>query len=375
MRKLKVISILILLTQHSIYAHASEIKPEEVLSIMKRVADWQIAHFDDTYSGRGNPHHDLFWGNATFYLGLTKLAAMTDDESYYQWLKDVGEKNAWNLHERTYHADDHAVGQMYMQMYRRYEAEAMIKPMIDQFQFILYHPAISSLSWQTPFHQDRWNWCDALFMSPPVWAMLYNHTGEKDYLDFMVKEYQATTDFLFDTEEHLYYRDERFKTQLDNGTKVFWSRGNGWVFAGLVNIMKELNPESEAYQYFLSIYTKMAARIHELQTPQGHWAMSLLGQELYPTPETSGTAFFTYGFAWGINNGVLDKGKYLPSVIKAWNSLVSHVTGDGMLGYVQPIGAAPGNAWPDKTEFYGSGAFLSAGSEVYKLVGGTELFK
>jgi rhamnogalacturonyl hydrolase YesR len=244
--------------------------------------------------------------------------------------------------------------------------------MIDQFQFILYHPAISSLSWRTPFHQDRWNWCDALFMSPPVWAMLYNVTGEKEYLDFMVKEFKATTDFLFDTEESLYYRDERFKTQLDNGTKVFWSRGNGWVFAGLVNIMKELNPESEEYQYFLSVYKKMAERLYELQTPQGHWAMSLLGQEFYPTPETSGTAFFTYGFAWGINNGILDKDKYLPSVTKGWNTLVSHVNEDGMLGYVQPIGAAPGKAWPDKTEFYGSGAFLSAGTEIHKLFGTNE---
>ncbi|GAB1857234.1 hypothetical protein MHTCC0001_20700 [Flavobacteriaceae bacterium MHTCC 0001] len=44
-----------------------------------------------------------------------------------------------------------------------------------------------------------------------------------------------------------------------------------------------------------------------------------------------------------------------------------NITEDGMLGYVQPIGAAPGKAWADKTEVYGTGAFLAAGSEVYKL--------
>lgn len=114
----------------------------------------------------------------------------------------------------------------------------------------------------------------------------------------------------------------------------------------------------------------MAKKLLEIQTPEGHWAMSLLGQEFYPTPETSGSSFFTYGLAWGINNGILDKDDYLKTVEKGWNAMTSYVTTDGMLGYVQPIGAAPGNAWPDKTEVYGTGAFLSAGSEVYKLFGG-----
>ena len=90
-------------------------------------------------------------------------------------------------------------------------------------------------------------------MSPPLWAQLYNETGDERYLDFMMKEFKATTDFLFDKKEHLYYRDERFISQLDNGTKIFWSRGNGWVFAGLVNIMRELDPKSKEYKYFLGI--------------------------------------------------------------------------------------------------------------------------
>ena len=114
----------------------------------------------------------------------------------------------------------------------------------------------------------------------------------------------------------------------------------------------------------------MAKSLLELQTPEGHWAMSLLGQEFYPTPETSGSSFFVYGFAWGINRGVLDKSTYAPAVEKGWNAMVSYVNEDGMLGYVQPIGGGPGKAWADKGEVYGTGAFLSAGSEVYKMFGG-----
>jgi unsaturated rhamnogalacturonyl hydrolase len=310
------------------------------------------------------------WTNGELYVGMVKGAAMADDDKYYNWLKEIGEKHEWKLHRRKYHADDHTVGQLYVELYRKYMDENMLEPTKEQFNFIMLHPAQTSLQWKSPYHQSRWNWCDALFMSPPVWAKLYNITGEEKYLDFMVAEYKATTNFLFDKEESLYYRDESYMGKLDNGTKIFWSRGNGWVFAGLTNIMNELSPQSKEYKYFLKIYKKMAKKLFEIQTPEGHWSMSLLGQEFYPTPETSGSSFYTYGLAWGINKRILDKATYAPAVKKGWNAMVSHVTKEGMLGYVQPIGAAPGKAWADKTEVYGTGAFLSAGSEVYKLYGG-----
>ncbi len=352
------------------FSYAQLIEPEDVKKEMKRVADWQIEHFSERYSNPNNPHHPLAWHNGALYVGMVKWAEMADDDAYYEWLKKIGEEHDWQLHKRKYHADDHTVGQMYIELYRKDGDNAMIEPIIEQFDFILYHPAISSLKWGAPYNQDRWSWCDALFMSPPVWAKLYAVTGERKYLDFMVDEFKATTEFLFDKKENLYYRDGSYMGKLDNGTKIFWGRGNGWVFAGLANVMSELDPSSKEYKYFLNIYKKMAKRLLELQTPQGHWAMSLLGQEFYPTPETSGTGFYVFGLAWGINCGILDREMYEPSVVKGWTSLVSHITEDGMLGYVQPVGAAPGKAWPDKTEVYGTGAFLSAGFEVYKLVGG-----
>ncbi|MEM6831068.1 MAG: glycoside hydrolase family 88 protein, partial [Bacteroidota bacterium] len=232
---------------------AQDMPPSEVKNIMKRVADWQIAHFSEPYS-RKRPHHIAEWTNGALYVGMEKWAAMADDDTYFEWMKEIGEKQEWKLHRRQYHADDHTIGQLYCNLLRKYGDSAMIQPTLKQFDFILYHPSQSVLNWRTPFHQDRWNWCDALFMSPPVWAQLYNITGKKKYLDFMINEFKASTDFLFDKKESLYYRDERFKTKLDNGTKVFWARGNGWVFAGLVNIMNELEKGSKAYKYFLGIY-------------------------------------------------------------------------------------------------------------------------
>lgn len=362
--------LVIILISLNIVAFAQTPTPKNIKEEMKRVADWQIEHFDQCYSNPKNPHHPLAWHNGALYVGMVKWAAMADDNSYWEWMKNIGEKYNWQLHERKYHADDHTVGQMYIELYRKYGDKEMITPTIKQFDYIMYHPAQSKLNWKTPYNQDRWSWCDALFMSPPVWAKLYKVTSEKKYLQFMMDEFKATTDFLFDKKESLYYRDESYIGELDHGTKIFWGRGNGWVFAGLANILEELDPSTKEYKYFLKIYKKMAKRLIEIQTPQGHWAMSLLGQEFYPTPETSGSSFFTFGLAWGINNGILDAETYEDPVMKAWNAMVSYITDDGMLGYVQPVGAAPGKAWPDKTEVYGTGAFLSAGSEVYKLVGG-----
>ena len=352
------------------FLHAQDISPKKVRAVMKKVADWQIEHIRDTYSNNKEPHHMLDWTNGALYVGMVKWAAMAENEKYYEWLKAIGAEYDWKLYDRTYHADDHTVGQMYLELYHKYKDDTMLEPTKAQFDFIRFHPAKTSLQWDTPYHQDRWNWCDALFMSPPVWAKLYHITGEEKYLGFMMAEYKATTEFLFDEKEHLYYRDENFIGKLDHGTKIFWSRGNGWVFAGLTNIMNELEPQSNEYQYFLTLYKKMAIKLLALQTTEGHWAMSLLGQDYYPTPETSGSSFFIYGLAWGINKGILDSKTYEAAVKKGWNAMVSHVTKEGMLGYVQPIGAAPGKAWPDKTEVYGTGAFLSAGSEVYKLYGG-----
>ena len=71
--------------------------------------------------------------------------------------------------------------------------------------------------------------------------------------------------------------------------------------------------------------------------------------------------------AWGINNGILEKAEYTPSVTKAWQALMSCQHENGMVGWVQDIGASPEPATKDSWQNYGTGAFLLAGSELLKL--------
>ncbi|MFY0626716.1 MAG: glycoside hydrolase family 88 protein [Reichenbachiella sp.] len=357
-------TIALFFTQLSI---AQDITSSQVQQQMTRVADWQIEHFRDTFSGRDKPHHIRDWTNGALYVGMLKWAQMAPDERYYQWLKQQGEDGEWTLHFRKYMADDHTVGQLYLELYRKFGDPKMMNPTRKHLNWMMKNPSTQPITLDDYKHIERWTWCDALFMAPPVWAKMSKITGDEKYSDWMMSEYDATVQHLFDKDESLFYRDNSYIGQLDNGNKIFWSRGNGWVFGGLTLLMDEYESGAKEYEYFKNLYLKMAHKLAQIQTPEGHWAMSLLGQKDYPTPETSGTSFFTFGLAWGVNNGLLDKEEFEPVIKKAWMSLESHITKEGMLGYVQPIGAAPGSAWADKSEVYGSGAFLAAGSEVYKL--------
>ena len=172
---------------------------------------------------------------------------------------------------------------------------------------------------------------------------------------------------MFDNDENMYYRDAKYvfpNHKSVNGKKDFWARGDGWVLAGLAKVLKDLPAEYEHRQFFIDKYKKMAKAVAAVQQPEGYWTRSMLDPEYAPGPETSGTAFFMYGFMWGINNGYLDEASYLPVVRKAWKYLSeTALQKDGTVGYVQPIGekAIPGQILDaHSTANFGVGAFLLA---------------
>jgi hypothetical protein len=205
-------------------------------------------------------------------------------------------------------------------------------------------------------------------MAPPAWARLTTATGDEKYLNFAVTNWWRTTDYLYDTNEHLFFRDSTYFNKREaNGQKVFWSRGNGWVMGGLVRVLQFLPMNSPERPRFEKLFSEMAEKILTCQQPDGLWRASLLDPDSYPLKETSGSGFYTYALAWGVNQGLLDRAKFEPAVRKAWTALVACVDADGKLTHVQPIGADPKKFADDSTEVYGTGAFLIAGSEVYRM--------
>jgi len=348
-------------------APAQKIQKQEVYSIMDKVASWQI--------NQPLKHRPADWTNGALYAGMMDWAKMAEDQKFMDWLIGQGEKCNWSKMPRAererYHADDYAVVMMYLDIYKIKKDAKMIKPMKAHLDYMIANPSTRSMDhnwWRDESPAQRWTWCDALFMAPTVFAKMYGITVERKYLEFMNKEYHATTDFLYDHVEHLFYRDSRFFAKKEpNGEKLFWGRGNGWVFGGLSIILTELNDTYKEKMWYEKLFTDMASKIKDTQDKDGYWHTSMLDQKSYPNPETSSTGFFVYGLAWGINNGYLSKETYLPVVEKGWNALCDAVYPDGKLGWVQPIGEDPRKTKKNMTEVYGVGAFLKAGSEVYKL--------
>jgi unsaturated rhamnogalacturonyl hydrolase len=341
-----------------------DLTPAAVLDIMERVADWQLAN--------PSPHRATDWTQAAGYAGVMALARLSASQRFQDAMMTMGEGNEWKLGPRPYHADDHCVGQTYAELFFLHHERRMIAPMRERFDWILAHPKDDNLDFdanRNPNPSDRWSWCDSLFMGPPAWIRLYAATGEKAYLEFMVEKWWKTSDYLYDKEEHLFFRDSSYFDRREaNGRKIFWSRGNGWVMGGLVRVLQYLPADHPERPRFLQQYREMAEKLLICQQADGLWRSSLLDAEHYPAKETSGSGFYCYALTWGVNQGLLDGARFEPRVMRAWQGLTGSVTPEGRLTHVQPIGADPKRFDENATEVYGVGAFLLAGSEVYQLL-------
>ncbi len=337
--------------------------PQAVLAQMERVADWQLAN-PDTNATAG-------WIQGAGEAGFMALAGISGEAKYRDAMRSMGEANGWKPGPRLYHADDQCVGQTYAELYLLYREPQMIALLRQRFDAILAQPSDApSLDFTLPKHkaQELWSWCDSLFMGPPTWVRLYLATGDQRYLDFAVTNWWRTTDYLYDRDEHLFFRDSTyFKKREANGQKVFWARGNGWVMGGLVRVLQYLPANHPDRPRFEQLFKDMAEKILACQQADGLWRASLLDPESYPLKETSGSGFFTYALAWGVNEGLLERAKYEPAVEKAWEALEGCVAADGKLTHVQPVGSDPKSFADDATAPYGVGAFLLAGSELYRM--------
>ena len=344
---------------------SGDIEPRAILRVMTAAADWQLAH--------PSSHDPWDWTQAAFYTGVMAFTMVTDDGKYVAAMRTMGEKNLWRPGLRPGHADDYAVIATYAKLYQVDRDPKMLKPAIALFNFLASRKYDEPLAWGNAIETRELAWCDALFMGPPALAAMTAATNDKRYIDLANRLWWKTTEYLYDKEEHLYFRDSRyFEPREPNGKKVFWSRGNGWVIAGLVRVLEDMPEDYPDRPKYLTLYREMAAKVAAVQGIDGYWRASLLDPVSLPNPETSGTGFFVYAFAWGVNRGVLDRATFEPVVRGGWAAMARAVRADGMLGWVQRIGDKPGATSADTTEVYGVGALLLAGTEVHRLAGGTK---
>ena len=338
---------------------------KDILAAMTRVCDWQLANMP--VPGDHPRHYNHWdWTNAALYTGIMAMYRTSGKKKYFNALEGFAESINWSCGPRLRHADDICIGQTYLELYE-------IKPAARKIEKA--QARVDSLMADPKSGREDWWWCDALFMSPPMLARLASVTGKKEYLDYMNEMWWDATEFLFDPAESLYYRDDRYRIKEDgsgrrepNGQKVFWSRGNGWVLAGISRVLDYMPKDYPDRGKYIELYKEMAEKIVSLQGNDGLWKASLLYPEGHAHGETSGSGFYCFAVAWGINQGILDREVYLPSVLRAWDGMTAAVQAGGKLGWVQQIGAGPAEIHKDMTEVYGVGAFLLAGSEIVKLL-------
>ncbi|WP_111642830.1 glycoside hydrolase family 88/105 protein [Marinimicrobium alkaliphilum] len=340
----------------------------------------QLTRANDYWQAENPEPGWAFWEHAAYHTGNMEAYFVTGDEDYLDYSLRWGELNDWmgaksddpsewkysygETDEYVLFGDWQICFQTYIDLYQITGLREKIERALEVMEYQMATEAV-----------DYWWWADGLYMVMPVMTKLYHVTGDEQYLEKLHAYFTYAKSIMYDEETGLFYRDAKYvypEHKSLNGYKDFWARGDGWVFAGLAKVLADLPEDHKHRDEYLAVYQKMAATLARVQQPGGYWTRSLLDPEHAPGYETSGTAFFTYGYLWGINNGQLDKSTYLPVALNAWQYLSETALQEsGKVGYIQPIGerAIPGQVVDaDSTANFGVGAFLLAASEMYRLV-------
>lgn len=350
--------------------NASKKSEKQILKTIEKVnIKWQ--------NSNPNPGNS-FWDNAAYHTGNMEAYKVSNNSKFLEYSIQWAEQNQWQGAKskdrsrwkfRYGETDDFVLFGDWQICFQTYLDLYSISPDSNKIK-----RAIEVMEYQMSTKEYRyWWWVDGLYMVMPVMTKLYKQTGNAQYLDKLYQYYTYSDSLMQDKETGLFYRDAKYiypKHKSVNGKKDFWARGNGWLFAGLAKIIPDLPLNWKHRETFVNQYLKIADALASNQQDEGYWTRSILDAEHAPGPETSGTAFFTYGFLWGINNGLLVDKKYEKTALKAWKYLTTKaLQKNGTIGYIQPIGerAIPGQVVDSKsTANFGVGAFLLAASEMYR---------
>ena len=366
-------------------------KAQRVVEIIDRVNTY--------WQSNNSPEVRSFWDNAAYHTGNMEAFFLTGNQHYLDYSLKWAEHNKWkgateadptkwlyrNYGESQQHVlfgDWQICFQTYIDIYNvamgKYvpgnQTSQILKTTKDPAQMIARAKEVMHYEAYSQAH-DCWWWADALYMVMPVMTKMYRLTGDKRYLDKLYENLCYCDSIMLDKETGLYFRDGKYvypQHKTANGLKDFWARGDGWVLAGLAKVLQDMPQGYDHRQFFVDKYVKLAHAVATLQQKEGYWTRSMMDPQQAPGPETSGTAFFTYGILWGVNNGYLSKKEFRPVIKRAWRYLTkTALQADGRVGYVQPIGekAIPGQVVDANSQAnFGVGAFLLAACEYLRYI-------
>lgn len=167
-------------------------------------------------------------------------------------------------------------------------------------------------SWQTRL------WIDDMYMITIVQMQAYKVTKDKKYIDRAAKEMVMYLDELQRPNGLFYHAPD---------VPFYWARGNGWMAAGMAELLRVLPKKHKDRPRIMEGYQTMMKSLKEYQQPSGMWNQLIDEPEYWA--ETSGSAMFTFAFITGVKNGWLDAKEYASAARKAWMALVSYIDEKG----------------------------------------------
>ena len=170
------------------------------------------------------------------------------------------------------------------------------------------------LTWQTRL------WIDDMFMITMAQAQAYRATGNRLYIDRAAKEMVHYLDRLQKPNGLFYHSPD---------APFHWARGNGWMAAGMAELLRSLPADNPDRARILQGYHLMMAALLQKQDANGMWHQLIDGPDSWP--ETSGTAMFTFAFITGVKEGWLDAATYGPAARKGWLALTGYLDADANL--------------------------------------------
>lgn len=368
-------------TEHPLTLTSMQVLPQkdDVLDILNTV--------NQTWQTKNPTHGNYFWNRAVYHIGNMAAYDVTGEEQYLNfstawanksnWWGATGtDKSRWKY--ATYgegadwvlFGDNQVCFQVYADLYN-------LDPLHDPQKI---ERALEVMGYEiSTDNTDYLWWVDGLFMVMPIMTKLYHITGEQAYLDKMYAYWQYANSIMYDEETGLYFRDAKYvypAHKTNAGKKDFWARGDGWIFAAFAKVLDELPADDAHREEYISYYRHMAAALKDCQQDEGYWTRSLVDPAQAPGRETSGTALNTFGYAWGIRNGILSELEYGTTLERAWNYLSTiALQEDGTVGFIQPIGeSASPNTTVNANSYhdFGVGAYLLAAAEMSRLAVGSE---
>ena len=219
---------------------------------MRKVADWQLAQSQQYFTAVDG----RIWTWGALYTGFMAASDALGDAKYANAMRDMGKATNWALSPGESDANQLALAQAYLELYLLDKQPDELAPTKTRMDVVLAGPRPDLNSGR----RISWWWCDALFMAPPAWARLYAATGDPKYISYLDEEWAKTYTALYDKEAHLYARDTSFTEKREkNGEKIFWSRGEGWVMAGLARTLEYLPKDDPARAGYVKQLQEMSA--------------------------------------------------------------------------------------------------------------------